>query len=105
MSSPLNTVSEFQIVMHRLLITNEHAVMLSWGSRYAVCKTQPQRSLVITTNYDCPEQGILTAPLNLKGLQDLLSWVDLSVALTRFNAMVGTLARPAPELFVVANTA
>lgn len=103
MRSPLNTITEFGIVKHRLLATNEHAVMLSWKNRYAVCKTQPERSLVITKNYDCPENSVLTAPLNMRGLQDLLSWVDLQTAVTRFNQLVVDFGKPLPRLCAAPN--
>lgn len=101
MTTPLNSVSEFRIDLHRMLATNEHAIMLAWKNRYAVCRTQPERALVIAYNYDCISKGILTAPLNFKGLQDLLSWVDRPTALVRFYDLIREFGMWKPQLHSV----
>lgn len=101
MPSPLNAVTEFRIVVHRLLASNEHAMLLCRGNLYAVCRTQPERSLAIAENYECPEQGILTAPLNLRGLLDLLSWVDKSTADKRFRELINRCGVPSLHLAAV----
>ena len=69
--------------------------MLSRNNLYAVCRTQPEKGLAIATNYASIEGGVLTAPLNIKGLLDLLSWVDRTTAEMRFNQLVTALGRPA----------
>ena len=86
--SPLNSVHEFNMVSHRLLASGEYAVLLENEVLFAVCRTQPERALAIVDNYDSPEKGVLTAPLNLKGLKDLLRWVDKSTADQRFRALL-----------------
>ena len=95
MIAPLNDIGAFGIEMHRLLASKEHAVMLSWQDFYAVCRTRPERSLVIATNYASTEGGILTGPLSIEGLRDLLSWVDRPTADLRFKRLLMDCGRPA----------
>ena len=98
MTSPLNSVTEFDIVKHRKLNANEHALLLAWQNQYAVCRTQPERSMVIAENYNSPERGILSGALSLRGLQDVLSWVDRATADRRFEQLIRLFGLPALHL-------
>jgi len=100
-TSPLNGVREFRIVTHRLLATNEHGLLLEWNGQYAVCRTQPARSMALALNYDNAATGILTSPLTFRGLKDLLNWVDKPTADLRFSALLKAHGMPALHLCAV----
>ena len=99
--SPLNAVHEFNIVTHRLLASGEYAVLLENDGLFSVCRTQPKRMLAIVDSYDSPEGGVLTAPLNLKGLRDLLRWEDKSTADRRYSDLLKERGMPSLRLCAV----
>lgn len=100
MLSPLNTVTEFDIVRRSQLSPHEFALILAWNNRYAVCRTQPERLLAIAENYDSPERGILSGALSLRGLHDILNWVDRATADSRFEKILRLFNIPRPHLCV-----
>lgn len=96
--SPLNSVLNFRIVTHRQLTFGEFAVLLEDRGLFAVCRTQPERLLAIVDSYGSPNKGVLTAPLNSKGLKDILCWEDKTMADHRFRALVKERGMPTLRL-------
>lgn len=80
---------EYDVVMHAQLGPDRHAVMLSVGDRYAVCCTHPRRAIATSANYAAGGNGLISAPLTLAGVADLLQWTDRKTALDRYQVLVG----------------
>lgn len=80
---------EYSVVMHAQLGPDKHAVMVSLDKRYAVCCTHPKRAIATAPNYAAKGNGMISAPLSLEGMGDLLQWTDRKTALDRYNALLG----------------
>lgn len=75
--------------MHEQLGPDKHAVMVSVGNQYAVCYTHPKRSYATSPNFAAAGHGMISAPLTLAGMSDLLQWTDRKTALDRYNGLIG----------------
>lgn len=80
-------IPDYDIVMHHQTGRDEHAVLLAKDGAYAACKTQPQRRIAMTPNYQANGYGLLSGPLTSAGLGDLLQWTDRSSAIERFRKL------------------
>ena len=87
-SSPLKHITGYQVVSHRQVEKKEYVVLLEKDGLFAVCRTQPDRDMALTTNYGSSTNGVLTAPLNPRGLNDLLFWSDKHTADRRFSELL-----------------
>lgn len=87
MKKLINNLPDYDVVMHHQTGRDEHAVLLARGGVYAVCKTQPQRRIATTPNYQANGYGLLSGPLTAAGLGDLLQWTDRDAAIERFGKL------------------
>lgn len=75
--------------MHRELGSDEHVVLLKrdFSPTYSVCLMRPKRQIAMSPNYKAGGDGLLSGPLNGKGLDELLQWVGQKDATERFRAL------------------
>lgn len=100
-SSPLKSLSGYQLISHQLIEKKEYVVMLEKDGQFSVCRTQPDRGMAITPNYASPTNSVIIAPLSLKGLKDLLFWSDKPTAEQRFNELLKELGFSPARLYLV----
>ena len=86
--SQLKSIPGYQIVSQIPVERKEFIVLLEKDGLFSVCRVQANRVTAITANYESPDSGVLTAPLNTKGLDDLLFWSDRNTADQRFNELL-----------------
>lgn len=82
-------IPEYNVVMHAQLGPDKYAVLVSVGQSYAVCCTQPKREIATSPNYAAGGNGMISAPLTLAGMRDLLQWTDRQTAVDRYAALLG----------------
>ena len=87
MKRVINSLPEYDFVMHHQPGPDEHAVLLRRDGSYSVCSMQPRRLIAISPNYLADGNGILSGPLNRYGLQDLLQWTNYEEATNRFRVL------------------
>lgn len=87
MKRVINSLPEYDFVMHHQLGPDEHAVLLKKGDAFSVCKMQPRRLIAMSPNYVADGHGLLSGPLNRHGLQDLLQWTWYEDAAERFREL------------------
>lgn len=85
MKRVINSLHEYDFVMHHQTGPDEHAVLLRKDSSYSVCNMQPRRFIAISPNYVADGNGILSGPLTRYGLQDILQWTNYKEATKRFR--------------------
>ena len=87
MKRVINSLPEYDFVMHHQIGPDEHAVLLRKDGAYSVCKMQPRRLIAMSPNYQADGHGLLSGPLNRHGLQDLLQWTRYEEASDRFRSL------------------
>ena len=98
MKRVINSLPEYDFVMHHQLGPDEHAVLLSKDGTYSVCKMQPRRLIAMSPNYLADGHGILSGPLNRIGLQVLLQWTAYEAATERSRPLASLPANAASFL-------